>query len=94
MAGEERGCQLPQVRVALANQRGQKDRRRGMKPLKAIGMVAGVVAMCGVFAYAGSVLSHWDEPVQANHPVAAKSSAQSAPSGLQTAAVCKPDGAL
>jgi len=58
-----------------------------MKPLKAIGMVAGVVAMCGVFAYAGSVLSHWDEPVQANHQVAAKSSVQSAPSGLQTAAV-------
>ena len=58
-----------------------------MKPLKAIGMVAGVVAMCGVFAYAGSVLSHWDEPVQANRPVAAQSSTQSAPSGLQTAAV-------
>jgi len=57
-----------------------------MKPLKAFGLVAGVVAMCGVFAYAGSVLSHWDDPVEAHHPVAAKSSVQSAPSSLQTAA--------
>jgi hypothetical protein len=58
-----------------------------MKPMKTFGMLLVIVVMCGVFAYVGAVLSHWDDPVQANKPAATESNVQKALSSLQSAAL-------
>lgn len=58
-----------------------------MKPLKTLGLFAGIVGLCAVFAYAGNVLSHWDDTVHADKTAATRSDAQKEPSSVQTAAV-------
>jgi hypothetical protein len=55
-----------------------------MKPLKTIGLVAGILVMCATFAYVGSMISHWDDPVRAN---VQSPNVQKAPSSVQSAAV-------
>ncbi len=58
-----------------------------MKTLKTLGLVAGIVSMCGMFAFAGSVISHWDDPVLADKPAVSASNSQKGQSSIQAAAV-------
>jgi hypothetical protein len=58
-----------------------------MKPLKMLGLLVAILGMCAVFSYAGTVLSHWGDPVQAEKQAATKSKVQKAPSSVQSAAV-------
>ena len=92
MPGEAMCCLNPPVRATFAKPAGgRKTRRSGMKPLKPLGivasMLAGIIAMCGLFGYVGSVLSKWGEPVHAGAQVPAKTKVASAPSNLEKAAV-------
>lgn len=58
-----------------------------MKVLRTLGILAGILAMSGLMAFAGSVLSHWNDPVHAAKPAATQPAAQQAESSLQKAAV-------
>ena len=58
-----------------------------MKPLKSIGMVLGILGLCALFGYAGSVLSDWDQPVHASNLEVVTRSETKQPSAVQTAAI-------
>lgn len=57
-----------------------------MKPLKALGILAGILATCGMLAYASSTISHRGDPAHANAQAVPKANVPKAPSSIQSKA--------